>query len=115
MKNKLLLILGTFITIIVLSTFLIYAQNRTVSGHVYDASTAQPLFGVTIHLTGSDKGTTTDIDGYYSISGVPHNGVLSFSYIGYTPQNINTGDRTTVDVNLFPDIDNTDRVSPVAE
>jgi iron complex outermembrane receptor protein len=60
------------------------AQNYTVSGVVSDENN-QPLPGVTVAVKNSDKGTTTDFDGKYSLN-VNQGDVLVFSYVGYETQ-----------------------------
>ena len=60
----------------------IYSQNNIVTGVVKDASTSQPLPGVSIVLKGTTNGVSTDFDGNYSIQA--NNGdILVFSYIGF--------------------------------
>lgn len=52
-------------------------------GVILDADN-NPLIGVTVSVKGTTNGTTTDIDGKYSIS-ANENDILVFSYLGYTP------------------------------
>src|SRR5690606_28547317 len=52
---------------------------KTVQGRVTD-SNSQPLVGVTITLKGNPEGTTTDLDGNYSITVPDDNAILQFSY-----------------------------------
>lgn len=60
-----------------------YAQSRTVSGKVTDQGTSQGLPGVAVIVKGTNVGTTTGLDGTYSIN-VPENGkTLVFRFIGY--------------------------------
>lgn len=54
-----------------------------VKGTVTD-STGEPLIGVTVAQKGTNKGTSTDIDGNFSIT-VADNAVIKFSYVGYQP------------------------------
>lgn len=55
----------------------VMAQSRTVSGTVVD-ETGSPMIGLTVIVTGTTTGVTTDIDGKYQID-VPDNGSLTFS------------------------------------
>ena len=57
---------------------------RQVSGLVYDSNTNEPLIGVTVSVVGTSFGTTTDIDGKYTIAIPGGVSQLSFSYVGYT-------------------------------
>lgn len=93
----------------ILSLFLLscsislYAQNITVSGTVTDNAYNEPLIGVTIVVHGTSHGTVTDIDGKYTISGVPADGTLEFSYVGMQSQNVPVNGRTTIDVIMRED------------
>ncbi|MDD6000607.1 MAG: TonB-dependent receptor [Bacteroidales bacterium] len=82
--------------------FALSAQNITVSGKVFDASTNEPLVGVTVVQTGTQNGTITDIDGNYNIS-VPSDASLTFSYIGYITNTVFVNGKSTLPVSLDPD------------
>ena len=60
-----------------------------------------PLPGVTVKIKGINKGTTTDINGYYGIDAKNGN-VLIFSYLGYITQEVKVLNKT-LDVNLISD------------
>ncbi len=74
-------------------------QQRTVTGKVTDQS-GQPLPGATIVIKGTSQGTVTDADGNYSLSDVPDNATLVFSFVGMETQEINVGNRTRIDVTM---------------
>lgn len=81
MKKLILLLL-----MMILSVIDLYAQESIISGVVKDASTNETLIGVTIRLEGTNKGTTTDIDGEFELSlaqSERQNGTLIFSSIGF--------------------------------
>lgn len=61
--------------------FLTYAQNLTVKGSVISAEDGQPIPGVNIRIDGTEMGSSSNFDGFYSIE-VPENSNLIFSYIG---------------------------------
>jgi len=73
--------------------------QRAVTGKVTEAS-GEPLIGANVYLKGTTTGTTTDIDGSFSIDVPNETTVLVFSYIGYTDQEIVVGNRQTLDVIL---------------
>ncbi|HTN67882.1 MAG TPA: SusC/RagA family TonB-linked outer membrane protein [Dysgonamonadaceae bacterium] len=75
----------------------ISAQQRVVNGTVTDIENL-PLAGVTVMVKGSALGTITDVNGEYSISGLPDNGVLVFSFIGMKTQEVNSSNRTIINV-----------------
>lgn len=54
----------------------------TTYGMVMDKELSEPLFGVTVQLKGTTKGTATDFDGKYELSLPAGEHTLVFSYIG---------------------------------
>jgi TonB-dependent SusC/RagA subfamily outer membrane receptor len=71
----------------------------TVSGKVVD-SKKNPLPGVSILVRGTNKGTTTNADGWYQLADVPENGVLVFTYTGFDAIEIPVKGKGTIDVTL---------------
>ncbi len=59
--------------------------------------------GVNVLVVGTSNGTVTDATGKYSIS-VGTGARLSFSFIGYTSQEVSVGANTTVDVSMKVDV-----------
>jgi TonB-linked SusC/RagA family outer membrane protein len=86
----------------------ILAQNIEVTGRVID-SEGSGIPGASIVLKGSQQGTITDLDGYYSIQ-VPSDGILMFSFIGYGLQEVSVNGRSTVDVQLLEEAFDMDEV-----
>ncbi|KAA6321630.1 TonB-dependent receptor SusC, partial [termite gut metagenome] len=58
------------------------AQNRQITGTVFDAGSEKPLIGVSVVVKGTPRGTVTGLDGQFAID-VPAGSVLELSYIGY--------------------------------
>lgn len=81
-----------------------FGQN-TVTGKVFDEN-GQPLIGAGVLVQDSNRGVITDLDGGYSITLKSGEGVLVFSYLGYTDQSVVVGDRSSIDVVLLPDASN---------
>ncbi|MDD4108764.1 MAG: SusC/RagA family TonB-linked outer membrane protein, partial [Prolixibacteraceae bacterium] len=73
--------------------------QQSVSGKVTDERN-QPLPGVTVIIKGTTQGTVTDIDGVYSISNVPAQATLVFSFVGMRTQEITVGNQTTINITL---------------
>ena len=73
-----------------------FAQNLTVQGCVTDEQN-EPLVGVSVQTKDKSKGTVTDIDGNYVLSGIPQGSVLVFSYVGCSPKEV-TVTSSTIDV-----------------
>ena len=74
------------------------AQSITVSGTVVDP-TGEPLIGASILAEGTSVGTSTDIDGNYTINVSPK-ATLIFSYVGYDSQKVPVEGRTTINVTM---------------
>ncbi|WP_299583878.1 TonB-dependent receptor [uncultured Sunxiuqinia sp.] len=77
-------------------------QEKSVSGKVTDES-GEPLPGVTVLLKGTNNGTVTDINGNYSITDVPVNSTLLFSFIGMLSQEVVVSDQRSIDVTMKTD------------
>ncbi|MFN8337953.1 MAG: TonB-dependent receptor [Saprospiraceae bacterium] len=76
--------------------------QRSVSGKVTDAKTAEPLIGANVLIKGTSSGTITDIDGNYTVDGVKEGDHLVFSYAGYEDVDATVGSQSTMDVSLSP-------------
>jgi TonB-linked SusC/RagA family outer membrane protein len=88
-------------------TQLAQAQSGTVSGKVLD-SNKEPIIGATIEVIDAFKknigGTTTDLDGNYSIEVKDLNlSSLKISFLGYKTQTIAIKGSTTIDAKLDED------------
>jgi iron complex outermembrane receptor protein len=64
---------------------MLWAQERArIEGQVREAESAQPLAGATVLVVGTFRGTTTDAEGRYVLSGLPAGSHrLRFSFVGY--------------------------------
>ena len=106
MKNKLLLTLSLFF--LLLSQ--VWAQTQAISGKVTDTSTGQGLPGVTVLVKGTSAGTSTDVNGNYSITPPAGGTSLTFSFIGYTTIERVIGNNTSINVTLTADANQLDEV-----
>lgn len=75
-------------------------QERKVTGTVNDAF--GPVAGANVIQKGTTNGTTTDMDGNFSIE-VPANATLQISFIGYIPQDIAVKNQSVINVLLKED------------
>jgi Ca-activated chloride channel homolog len=83
--------------IIILSIFFAsQADANYVSGTVYDDSGAY-LPGVNVVIKGTTTGTTTDLNGFYSLE-IEEGTTLVFSFVGFESQEISVGSRKVIDV-----------------
>ena len=76
------------------------AQELEVSGTVTDASSGETLIGVNVVVPGTSIGTTTNMEGFYSLTVPDENSELQFSYIGYQTLLLTVDGRTTIDVEM---------------
>lgn len=77
----------------------LYAQ-QSVKGKVTAQEDGEPLPGASILIQGTNSGTVTDIDGFYSIDVPNSDAVLVFSFIGFDSKSMPVGSATTLDVVL---------------
>ena len=77
-----------------------WAQSRNITGIVFDTDGKSPLVGATVILKGTATGTISNADGTYTIHVGSDNDVLVFQSLGYDPQEVTGGSRTTINVTL---------------
>ena len=73
-----------------------------VSGQAVDSS-GQPLPGVSVIIKGTTNGTVTNADGKYSLSNIPEDAVLQFSFVGMRTQEITVAGKTSINVTMAED------------
>jgi len=78
------------------------AQKKLITGKVLNQATGEPLAGVNILADKQKGGTSTKLDGTYSISVEASTTTLIFSYVGFAPQTITIDNKTTIDISLVP-------------
>jgi TonB-linked SusC/RagA family outer membrane protein len=78
-------------------------QQHMVAGTVTDNS-GVPLPGVNVILKGTLIGTITDAQGRFSINSPDRNGILVFTFIGYTTQEVGINGRNVVGVELAEEL-----------
>ena len=99
-----------FLSIVMLSMQVLFAQGMTVSGTVTDAQTGEALVGTQVFVKGTFVGTTTDDNGAFSID-VETGTTLMVAYIGYKSQEVAVSEGVgLLSVQLEPDILKQDEV-----
>lgn len=96
--------------ILLISSFLVTAQQITISGQVTDFEEKTSFPGVTVVVPGSTIGTITDLNGQYSISLPMDATSLQFSFIGMKTVVIEIGEQKIINVALEPEISKLDEV-----
>src|SRR5436305_910549 len=62
----------------------ILAQTAAIRGFVYFSENAEPAIYTSVYLKGTNYGSTTDLNGFYSISRIPPGSyTLMVTFVGY--------------------------------
>ena len=93
---------------VVIGNTLLWAQDRKITGNVTDVS--GPFLGATIVVKGTNIGTTTGLDGNYSINVPDSENTLVFSAVGMKTVEKKIGSRTSINVKLATDTEQLNEV-----
>jgi len=85
-------------------------QQYKITGKVTDASSGEPLAGVTITEKGTSNGILTDAGGNYSLPVIDANSILVFSFIGMQTQEIVVGGQEVINISMKESISILDEV-----
>lgn len=85
------------------------AQDVPVKGRVTSTVDGQTIPGVNITVDGTNKSTTTDLDGNYTIN-ASESDILVFSFIGFATKEIAVSGQKTINVVLSADVSKLDEV-----
>jgi TonB-dependent starch-binding outer membrane protein SusC len=99
-----LLVRSSFLTI--MFSILFHAalcQERSITGRVTNEK-GENLPGVNVVIKGTTVGTVTDSEGHYFINIPDNETILIFSFVGYTTIEALAGPRTTLAVEMTPDV-----------
>lgn len=92
----------TFMCLIfLLSTLLVNAQDKVVSGKIVD-ETGEVLPGVAVQNKTTKKGVVSDLNGKYSLSAKVGDELI-FSFLGYTTKTIKVNSSVSLNVTLISD------------
>ena len=78
-----------------------YAQNVKVTGRVTDTN-GEPVIGASVLVSGTRNGTSTNVDGHYTIT-CPSNATLEFQSIGFEKQTQSVNGRSIINVVMKED------------
>jgi TonB-linked SusC/RagA family outer membrane protein len=101
MKQQYPILLLVLFCVLGLSTA--FAQQKTLSGTIKDPQ-GTPLPGVNVIVKGTSNGTTSDVEGRYTLTVNEGATTLVFSFIGFNTQEAEIGNRTSIDVTLAEDV-----------
>ena len=100
MRKALLFVVALFTMTL---SYEVSAQQRVITGTVISDEDGLGLPGATVLVKGTTVGTTTDLDGNYSISVPAGSNVLIFSFVGLVSKEEAIGNRTVINVTLTTD------------
>jgi len=87
-----------------------FAQSRTVTGKVTSSQDGMGIPGVTVMVKGTTIGTTTNLDGMYSLNVRPEHRTLLFTFVGMKNIELSLGTQTSINVVMEPDVLQIDEV-----
>lgn len=92
--------LVSMMSLLLLCSLHLFAQDKTVTGKVTDEKDGTPLPGVSVTIKGTNTGTTTEANGSFSLSVRTGAKTLVFSFVNYEPVEISIGNKSTFNVSL---------------
>lgn len=97
---------GTALLLLLLQAFPLIAQETVVKGRVTDAETGEALPFANVTFNGTTKTTTTDFDGFYTLSASQKVDSITVIYFGYTGKTkpVRAGISQTIDFQLAPEV-----------
>ncbi len=107
MKNQLQSLIRIRRLFLLIAIELFTAQvlaQHIVTGTVTDDAEGFPMPSVNVVVKGTTLGTTTDMNGQYSLNVQQNDVVLVFSFIGNVSQEVQVRGRTQIDVRLVSDV-----------
>jgi TonB-linked SusC/RagA family outer membrane protein len=100
MRKALLFVIALFTMTLSIE---VSAQQRVITGKVISDEDGQGLPGATVLVKGTTVGTTTDLDGNYSINVPEGSNVLIYSFVGLKTLEEAIGNRSVINVTLTTD------------
>jgi len=104
MKNNFYVSRVVFLLALMLTMSLVaFGQDRKVAGTVSDAK-GGGIPGVSVVIKGTTTGTTTDVNGAFSVNVKNANAELVITSVGYVSQSIVVGNRSNIAIKLDEDV-----------
>ena len=100
MRKALLFVVALFTLTL---SYEVSAQQRVITGTVISEEDGLGLPGATVLVKGTTVGTTTDLDGNYSITVPAGSDVLIYSFVGLKSSEEVIGNRTIINITLMTD------------
>jgi len=100
MRKALLFVIALFTMAL---TYEVSAQQRVITGKVISEEDGLGLPGASVLVKGTTIGTTSDLDGNYSINVPDGSNTLIYSFVGLETQEANIGNRSVINITLAID------------
>jgi TonB-linked SusC/RagA family outer membrane protein len=97
-RSKLLYLLAFLLS----SSWVAFGQNQTITGKVTDEK-GEALIGVNIIVKETNKGTSTNADGKYSLSVPGSSSKIIYTFVSYENREVTVGNQSIINVSLTPD------------
>lgn len=92
-----------YVLLVSIGCQLAMGQTVEITGTIKSLEDGQPLPGASVMVKGTNVGTTTDIDGKYSLAVPTDAKTLVINFVGLKTQEVEIGGRTVVDVTMEPE------------
>ncbi|MDB5283354.1 MAG: TonB-dependent receptor [Bacteroidota bacterium] len=83
-----------------LSTFLLFSQNKVLTGKIIDSRSKEPMVGATVLVKGTQVGTATDANGNFKLTVPADAKTLRVSYVGYVVKDMPIGATTNFNITI---------------
>ena len=87
--------------VLMIFSFMVYAQERIVTGKVYDSS-GESIIGASVMVQGTMQGVVTDIDGAFQLKVQPSQSLV-ISFLGYQDVILPVGNKNNFKIILEED------------
>ena len=102
-KHTMLLAKFFLVGIFLISQLGVFAQQtKEVTGTV-TGQASDPIPGLTVIVKGTTTGAITNIDGEFTVTEVPENATLVFSFVGMKTQEVVVGNQTLINITMETD------------
>lgn len=88
-----------YLVMIITGYLPVFGQKQSITGKIVDASSNNPVAGVSVRVKSTGAGTTTNDAGSYAVE-ANSNDILEISMVGYFPQFLNVNGRTEINISL---------------
>jgi TonB-linked SusC/RagA family outer membrane protein len=93
---------GIFLLLLAITCTAVFGQERSISGTVSDRSVNETLPGASVLIKGTSIGTSTDMDGKFSLMAPTGDLMLVVSFVGYETLEIPVGSQSVFNIQLIP-------------